>query len=106
MQMQPPSFDDFIRRESTKSSTESPRETFKLETCPTPGCSSHALKVTWDGGKIMGFRCANGCEFTARRNVFTGDIMYYILTSCHLRSAEEVKGMKFTPLGEAYLDWY
>jgi hypothetical protein len=107
--MQLPSFDDFLRRnsENTSASQSKEKEPFSLEACPTPGCGCHALNARYDGGQVCGFNCANGCEFTVRRNVFTGDVMYYKLENMVLTpQLEDSRGMKFNALGEPYTDWY
>ena len=107
--MQPPSFDDFIRRHRSGSVAEKnePQEPLALTTCPAPGCGSHSLMPHYDGGFVVGFTCANGCEFSVRRNVFTGDVMYYRLDSMPLsRDSKDICGMKFNALGEPYTDWY
>jgi hypothetical protein len=108
--MQLPSFDDFVRRTENTSTTSQTKEkeAFSLEACPTPGCGCHALKARFEGGQVCGFACANGCEFSVRRNVFTGDVMYYKLEKV-LQSqnvACDSRGMKFNALGEPYTDWY
>jgi hypothetical protein len=108
--MQLPSFDDFVRKSSgnTATSQNTEKETFSFETCPTPGCGCHALKARYDGGQVCGFVCANGCEFSVRRNVFTGEIMYYKLENMILSPTQDSdsRGMKFNALGEPYTDWY
>ena len=104
-----PSFDDFLRRESASTSTSQSeeKESFSIAICPTPGCGSRALKAHFEGGRISGFTCAGGCEFSVRRNVFTGEIMYYKLENMILSPlTEDSRGMKFTILGETYTDWY
>jgi hypothetical protein len=107
--MQPPSFDDFLRRESAGTPTDrgGPKEPFTLSKCPTPGCSCEILKPEYDCNQLVGFSCANGCEFSVRRNVFTGDIMYFRLDNMVLSTTRtDSRGMKFTSLGEPYTDWY
>lgn len=107
--MQPPSFDDFLRRESSSTPTdrEGPKEPFTLSKCPTPGCDSGILKPEYDCNQLVGFSCASGCEFAVRRNVFTGDIMYFKLDNMVLSASRpDSRGMKFTCLGEPYTDWY
>jgi hypothetical protein len=107
--MQPPSFDDFIRRECTRTVAEkdAPAEQLTLSCCPAPGCGCHALLPLYDHDMVTGFTCGNGCVFSARRNVFTGEIMYYKLERMPSQSnGSDVCGLKFTTLGEPYNDWY
>jgi hypothetical protein len=109
MEMQPPSFDDFIKRECTRSviEKERPIEQLALITCPTPGCGTHALLPIYEDGALSGFSCANGCEFSVRRNVFTGEIMYFKLERLpNSPESRDLCGMKFSVLGEPYTDWY
>jgi hypothetical protein len=107
--MPPSSFDDFLRRESANTPIDrgGAKETFTISKCPTPGCGCGALKPEFDSGQITGFACAEGCEFSVRRNVFTGDIMYFKLDNMVLSiTRSDSRGMKFTSLGEVYTDWY
>lgn len=105
--MQPPSFDEFIRKDAGKKAEQIVEEPFLLTVCPVPGCGSAALRAQYERGQLVGFSCANGCRLSVRRNVFTGDVMYYILDDTLVSHAHaDSRGMKFTPLGEPYTDWY
>ncbi len=108
--MQPPSFEEFVRRQEAATAVKEPTpEHFPLEKCPTPGCNCGQLHPVRKNGRITGFRCDYGCVFSARRNVFTNDITYYKLEEfdvTRIPDSSEVKGMKFNPLGEPYADWF
>ena len=107
--MQPPSFDEFIRKRDSRHSEQGVEDEFQLVECPTPGCKSHAVHPAWDRERIIGFSCSNGCKFTAKRNAFTGEIIYYHLDDCNpavVGSSVDAIGMKFSFLGEPYTDWY
>jgi hypothetical protein len=82
------------------------KETFKLLICPAPGCGSRGLKPNYAGDCIEGFICANGCRFSAKRNVFTGEIMYYKLDFTILTGPDQAHpGMRFLTSGEPYSEW-
>jgi hypothetical protein len=109
--MQPPSFEEFIRNqsESTVTARGDTFEHFTLEKCPTPGCDCGRVTPRWRNGKMMGFSCEFGCVFTAQRNAFTGEVMYFRLERfdvTRIPNASDIKGMKFSPLGEVYTDWF
>ena len=107
--MQPPSFDDFLRKQASNDPTDKSgvKEPFALEVCPTPGCGCRSVMPKYEGDQVAGFTCASGCVFSVRRNVFTGEIMYYRLDDMPLSpSREDPRGMKFSLLGEPYTDWY
>ncbi len=108
--MQPPSFDEFMRKQNIRDGSASEElEPFTLEECPTPGCKCKKLNPVYENGLIAGFSCESGCEFTTKRNTFTGDIVYFSLDSFNeLRFGDpaSIRGMKFNPLGEPYTEWY
>jgi hypothetical protein len=109
--MKPQSFEDFIRKGRTKppGEGENPTQEFELQGCPTPGCGCGQLHLEWDDDMFIGFRCDFGCVYKAKRNAFTGDLMYYQLIECdvtRIPNSSDVKGIKFNPLGEPYTDWY
>ncbi len=108
--MQPPSFDEFLRRQrETAEASDGSAESLTIEKCPTPGCECGQLHPFLDDGLITGFRCDKGCVYSARRNVFTGDIVYFKLDELdvtRVSNAGELRGIKFNSLGEPYTDWY
>lgn len=109
--MQPPSFEDFIKNTKVRpeGSPEGVEEELAVETCPTPGCKGTELTPVHEEGLILGFSCEKGCEFSVKRNAFTGEIIYYKLEKFDEKavpSPDDVQGMKFTVLGEVFTDWY
>ena len=109
--MQPPSYEEFIRnqQESMVAERNPEKEKFLIETCPTPGCRCGRVRPRWRDGKIAGFSCDFGCVFTAQRNAFNGNIMYFRLDRfdvMRFRDSSGFKGMKFKPDGEIYADWF
>ena len=109
--MRPPSFEEFMKKQRTvpEGVGEGEVEEFKLEVCPTPGCGCEELHPKYDNELITGFSCEKGCLFTAKRNAFTGDLIYYKLEmfiESRFSDPVGIRGMKFSPLGEAYTDWY
>ena len=107
--MQPPSFEDFIRKEfSVRSVAEkSAIDELSLTTCPTPGCGSHAIMLRYDDGLFAGFTCANGCVFSAHRNAFNGEFSYYQLDDMPVATCNEtIRGMKLPAFREPHTDWY
>ena len=108
--MRPPSFDEFMEKEKDADafSQDNP-EPFLLEVCPTPGCNCGKIHPYFEDGLLTGFTCESGCEFTAKRNAFTGDFIYFMLDTfveSRFKNPSDIRGMKFNPLGETYTDWY
>ena len=109
--MRPQSFDDFIKKDQAgvPEGSEESSEEFKLEKCPTPGCSCGQLHLDWDQGVVSGFKCAFGCAYSAKRNAFTNDLMYYALEDfdrTRFANTADLKGLKINAMGEVYTDWY
>jgi hypothetical protein len=107
--MRPPSFEDFIRSQREGAAGEEGMEVLSLETCPTPGCNCAKLHPTYENGLLTALACANGCRFIVKRNVFTGDILYFALVGfdeTRFDDPASVRGMKFNVLGECYTEWY
>ena len=107
--MQPQSFDDFLKAEQEAEGLVDPAAEFSLTVCPTPGCGSEELTTSIEDGLFSGFTCHNGCRFVAKRNSFTGDLIYYALVFFVERNFEDpasIRGMKFNLLGEIFTDWY
>lgn len=106
-----PTFDEFMKKKQTTADglDAGELEEFTLEMCPTPGCKCGRLTPRYEDGLIVGFSCQLGCEFSAKRNVFTGDVVYYKLEKFlepRFEDPESVRDMKFNPVGEIYTDWY
>jgi len=109
--MQPPSFEDFMKKKRIVPDgfSEEDLEPFQLEVCPTPGCRSDELTPKYEDGLIVSFSCGKGCHFTAKRNTFNGDLIYFKLEKFEeilFSNPDDIRDMKFNPLGEAYTDWY
>lgn len=84
-------------------------ESFTLANCPTPNCSGRKLDTTFEEGFLVRFSCANGCKFLVHRNAFTQEIIYFQLHSfneSHFTDPDYIRGLKFNPVGEKYVDWY
>ena len=106
--MQPPSFDEFIKQQNGPGVDDTPEELAFCE-CPTPGCGSKVLSPQYEDRLLTGFSCDRGCVFSVKRNAFTGDITYFLLVKfdeSRFMDPGSIRGMKFTPLGECYADWY
>lgn len=106
--MQPPSFEEFMNKQSAKDAP-SAHEVLNLTECPVPGCPGKHLKPGYEKGVLTSFTCENGCKFSAHRNIFTNDIVFYQLdqfVEAHFVRPELIRGLKFNPIGEKYVDWY
>ncbi len=109
--MRPPSYEEFMKRDAGPEafSPEQP-EPILFETCPTPGCGSKHLHPEYDSsGLLSGVTCGHGCVLTVRRNAFTSEIIYFQLISFNESNVGDplsVKGIKFSPVGDIYTDWY
>ncbi|MFH1677018.1 MAG: hypothetical protein ABIC40_08325 [bacterium] len=109
--MQPQSFEDYIKNAKVKpeDSPEGIEEDLAIDKCPTPGCKGKELSTVHEDSAIIGFSCDKGCEFSVKRDAFTGEIIYFKLEKFNEKavpSPDDVKGMKFTVFGEVFTDWY
>ena len=109
--MRPPSYEEFMKRDAGPEafSPEQP-EPILLETCPTPSCGSKHLHPEYDSsGLLTGVTCGHGCVLSVKRNAFTNEITYFQLVSfneSNVSDPHSVRGIKFSPVGEIYTDWY
>lgn len=109
--MQPPSFDEFMKQEQGPGNLVNPDspEPFTLTKCPTPNCGGRKFDTTYEGGYLVRFSCEKGCVLSVHRNAFTQEIIYYQLDSfneSHFTDPDYIRGLKFNPVGEKYVDWY
>jgi hypothetical protein len=106
--MRPPSFEEFMAKHSTGKGTEG-TEPLSLTECPIPECSGKKLFPKYKDGLLTNFTCENGCSFSVHRNIFTNDIVFYQLDSfieSHFLKPQHIRGLKFNPVGQKYVDWY
>jgi len=108
--MQPPSFDDFMKEKEVEGGLVGDRtEPLKFKSCPTPGCGCKVIHAVHEDGVLQGFECEEGCSYIVKRNAFTGELIYFILTAftkSRFSDPDNLRGLKINPIGEPYTDWY
>ena len=107
--MQPPSFEEFMAQRTAGRVPGGQEEPLKLQECPIPECTGSRLLPIYKDGLLTGFKCEKGCAFSVHRNIFTNDIVFYQLDSfieSNFKRPEHIRGLKFNPVGEKYVDWY
>jgi len=99
-------YEEFIASQDP-STNQRDKEFFKLQTCPTPGCSSRVLRPSYHKGKITGFSCNHGCKYRAKRNKISKEIdCYELIIYNHYLVGTDVSGLSVSPSGSPLMKWY
>ncbi len=107
--MKRPTYEEFATKQGLekKSQENGKVELFLITKCPTPGCTGRKVRPIMKLGRVHGFTCDRGCEYSSKRNKFSGGIDYFeLLKFNHYFVDPGITGFRVKHDGTPRFDWY